>query len=215
MNADWLEILSKVRAGEMSVEEAAARLENSEPGARLETGTLEAHPDAGEPVEPLFAHVPYVSEEPDQPVQEDIQPDLGWWRNAWLILFWTGSGVIVLSALFMGWAYTGSRGFWMFCSWLPMLLGMLILALGWWSRQARWFHVRVNEAKGSKVSISAPLPLGLVSWFLRVFGPRIPSLREKHMDDMYMIFDALEEAEGPITVEVDDKDGEKVRVYIL
>lgn len=199
MNAEWLKILSMVRTGELSVEEAAVRLG-------------EVEPDATHEEEPLPAV--QAMEAPYQLAPEDIEPDLGWWKNAWLILFWAGTGIIVLSAVFMGWAYNGSRGFWMFCSWLPMLLGIFILVVGWWSRQARWFHVRVQDSDGSRVNISAPLPLSLASWFLRVFGSRIPAMREKHMEDLHLVFDALEEAEGPVTIEVDDKDGDRVRVYI-
>lgn len=219
MSDEYLDILNRVKSGAISVEEGARLLETLESGAQNaeaiaqsigEKNSMQveaAAPDVAAP-EAAAVNVPL-------PVEEDFQPELGWWKHAWMIPFWAGTVVVVLSAIFMGWANNNGRMFWFYCSWLPLLLGIFVLFLGWWSQRARWVHVRVLDANGSRVSVSLPLPLRLASWALRVFGPYIPKLREQHLDGLPMIFDALGQSEGPLSVEVDDEDGAKVRVYIL
>lgn len=196
MNDDSLDILKRVQSGEMSVEDGAARLE-----------AVESTEAAGASTPPPQARY--------EPTSEDISPDLGWWGSAWQILFWTGTAILALGAVMMGWAYSFNRHFWFYCSWLPMLLGTFVLLLGWWSQRARWIHVRVNGADGKRVSISIPLPLSLASWLLRVFGRWIPGIKEQNLGDLPTVLDALEKADGPVIVDVDDKDGDKVKIYII
>ena len=112
-----------------------------------------------------------------RPRLKEALPDLGWWKKGWLIPFWIGTGILVFGALQMGWAYSSKNFFWFNCAWLPMAFGLLVLFLSWWSQQARWVHVRVQDADGSRVSISLPLPLGLAGWGLRTFGRFIPNMK--------------------------------------
>jgi hypothetical protein len=207
MNPEWLDVLKKVKSGELSVDEAANRLSMmdavqgdesasviSSAAPRFETGA-EGEPPDGSSV-----------------------PDLGWWKNAWMVPFWIGTGIFILGAGLMAWAYSSTSGtpnFWFYCSWLPMLLGLLVLFLGWWSRQARWVHVRIQDSDGSKVNISMPLPLRLAGWFLRAFGPMIPAVKEQKLDFLPDIFDAVSQTRDPIWVDVDDEDGDRVKVYIV
>lgn len=210
MDAASLDILNKIRSGEMTVEEGARRLElleagPGEPGAQPQAETTS-------PGEGSYAgENETIVGQPEEP----IQPDLGWWKNAWWIVFSAGSGIVVLAAMFMGWAYSSQHMFWFTCSWLPMLLGLLVFFLGWWSRTARWVHVRVHGNDGGHVTISMPLPLRLAAWALRFLSPFIPKLREQNLEGLPDIFNALADTEGPLSVEVDDEDGSQVRVYIL
>ncbi len=210
MREDWLDILRRVKAGELSVEAASRYLEDLDL----------RNQQVGEPAELPERSSAFVEGTTDgetwqpAPIVEDIQPELGWWKEAWLIPFGVGTGILVLSAILMRWAYSSNHFFWFYCSWLPLLLGLLALFLGWWSRQARWLHVRVQDAGGRRVSISMPLPLRFAGWALRTFGHFIPQMQDVDLTDMPVIFSSLEEAEGPMTVEVDDG-GDRVRVYIL
>lgn len=197
MNPELLDVLKKVQNGELNVDEAANRLSMID-----EMPEQRAAPDILEPAQPV----------------EETEPDLGWWKNAWMVPFWVGTGIFILGAAIMAWSYSASSAspnFWFYCSWVPMLLGLLVLFLGWWSRQARWVHVRVKDADGSKVNISIPLPLRLAGWFLRVFGPLIPAVKEQKLDFLPEIFDAVSQTRDPIWVDVDDEDGDQVKVYIV
>lgn len=200
MNSNSMEILQQVKSGTLSVGEAARRLEELERGAP----EIDNYQPAAEPSETVFT-----------PQPEEPQPELGWWKNGWLIPFWAGTGIFVFSAVWMGWVYSGSQGVGFACSWMLMLFGMLILFLGWWSRQARWAHVRVQEASGSRFAISLPLPLGLSAWILRVLVPFVPQLREKNFEHLPGLLDAMAGVEGSISVEVNEADGQRVRVYII
>ena len=199
MNPEWLDVLKKVQSGDLGVDEAAKRL-----------GDLEEN-QAEPAVQEILPPSPYSqSSFGDAPAAEDTQPlmDVGRWKDAWMIPFWIGTGIFVLGALLMGWSYsTAARAnFWFYCSWLPMLLGLLVLFLGWWSRNARWVHVRVQSADGSRVNVSVPLPLRLAGWVLRAFGPMIPAVREQKLDFLPDILDAVSQTRDPIWVDVDDED---------
>ncbi len=190
----WLDILRKVKTGDISAEEADRLL--SEADDREAPAFL----PQGEPV-------PQVA--PEEPLA-----GLGWWKNAWLIPVWVGIAVLIFSAWLLTWGFTNERMFWFYCSWLPLALGMLVMILGVWSRQARWAHIRIRDEGGPKVTISVPLPIRLASWGLRTFGSRIKNLEDKHLETLPEILDALGDTRDPVTVEVDGDGGDHVRVYI-
>ncbi len=215
MNPDVLAILNQVKSGDLSVEVGAVQLQELEmrasmvPATNVETNGQHSMPASGD--QPPASAAQVFS----PPLEEDFTPDLGWRKKAWLIPYWAGTGILVLGAILMGWAYSSRHFFWFYCSWLPMLLGILVLFLGWWSQHVRWVHVRVNDADGSRVAISMPLPLRLTGWGLRVFGHYIPHMEQKVLDYMPELFQAMAKEKSPMTVEVDEKDGSRVRVYIL
>jgi hypothetical protein len=206
-HSEWLNILEKVQKGELTVAEAERMLK------AVDEPTGAANPGAASEA----AAAPLPSPEEPQPVRsipEDPLSGLGWWKNAWLLPVWVGTAILIFSAWLLAWGYSNERFFWFYCSWLPLALGILILTLGVWSRQARWAHVRIQDSHGTKISISVPLPIRLTSWALHFFAPRIPELRDKHLENLPDILNALGDTHDPIAVEVDDKDGEHVRVYI-
>jgi hypothetical protein len=140
------------------------------------------------------------------------------WRSFWWIPMWVGVGITVVAAWFMYWAWSASGfGFWFACTWLPFLLGVLVMALAWSSRTARWLHVRVHQKPGEKperIAISLPIPLRLTAWFLRIFGKKIPNMGNTSLDEVIMALDATS-PEAPFYVEVNEgDDGERVEVYI-
>ncbi len=219
MNPDVVAILNQVKSGELSVEVGAIQLQELELRASLVPAANGATPDqqsqSASGDQPPASAAQVSSPPVEEDFSSDLGSDLGWWKKAWLIPFWAGTGILVLGAIMMGWAYSSQHFFWFYCSWLPMLLGLLVLFLGWWSQNARWVHIRVNDASGSRVAISMPLPLSLTGWALRVFGHYIPHMEERVLENMPDLFHALEKEKSPMTVEVDEKDGSRVRVYIL
>jgi hypothetical protein len=218
MNSGWLDILNKVKTGELSVDQAAVQMEaldNAQAPAAVQMESL----DNGQAPAVLPAATPAGSAPQGAALQaeEDFQPEIGWWRHAWLVPLWIGILILVPSALLLNWSISNERFFWFYCSWLPLLLGLLVLVVGAWSRQARWAHVRVQPADGPHISISVPLPLQLAGWFMRIFGSQIKGLSKAKMSgaDVAHIIEALKECKEPISVEVDEKDGDRVRVYVM
>ena len=140
-------------------------------------------------------------------------------RRLWQIPLWIGIAVTVLSALGM---YAVMRGpgmnFWFYFLLLPLLLGVVVIAAAVGSRQARWIFVDVHQQPGERpehVFLGFPLPIGLTAWFLRVFGPLIPSLRKTNIDEIIQVIETGFSGSEPLIVNVDEGDaGERVRVYI-
>src|SRR5690606_29379357 len=90
------------------------------------------------------------------------------WRRWWLYPFVIGFVIVVIGASLMTWGYSSQALFWVSCSWIPLVLGVVILSASAWSSQARWVHVRVKDPKEKhNISISLPIPLGITSLFMR------------------------------------------------
>jgi hypothetical protein len=111
-------------------------------------------------------------------------------------------------------ATDAARG-WLVCGWLPMLLGLLVALLAFWSRRATWMHLRISEGGRRKIAFSLPLPLGLAAWVMRIAQPFVPQLRDTGVDDLIIALRESSARGEPFFVQVeDDQDGEKVEVYI-
>jgi hypothetical protein len=137
----------------------------------------------------------------------------------WQIPLWIGIAMTVLSALGM-YAVLQSSGtnFWFYFLLLPLLLGVLVIALAVGSQRARWIFIDVHQKPGQRperILLGFPLPLKFTAWFLRTFGPMIPSLRKTNVDDVIQVIETGFTGKEPLIVNVDEgEQGEKVQVYI-
>jgi len=207
MDSKWREILEQVERGEMTPEEGAERMAAQTRPFEPEQPAGSNDTRAGEPVS-----------EPE--VVEDFQGVLSFWKRWWMAPLWVGVIICVLSGLAMSSAASSGRMFWFYCAILPTLLGAFIIVLSFWSRKARWVHVRINESKNGhphKIAISLPIPTGLVGWGMETFGHQIPGLRDQPqvIDMMPEMMRAIGETGEPLVVEVNEKNGSEVRVYIM
>jgi hypothetical protein len=105
------------------------------------------------------------------------------------------------------------------CGWTPFMMGLAILTLGVWARNARWFHLRVSRSSGKVQSLvlSFPLPLTLVAWVLGALRSRLPWLQGTGVDEAILALrEGLEDKDDrPIYLDVSDDDGgEHVQVYV-
>lgn len=190
MQEEELRILNMVQEGQISATEAAALL------AAL-----------ANPVET------------EGEAQTVVEPDAAArWGRFWLYPLLAGGILLIVGALFMGLlSAVGAAHGWFICGWMPMILGVLLAILAWWSRSSTWLHLRIREGEGSrlKMAISFPLPLTLAAWALRVAEPFVPQLRDTGVDDLIIAL-RHSNAEGqPLVVDVDDDEsGERVQIYI-
>lgn len=154
--------------------------------------------------------------EPQIPPDRDEfhPPDAGCWAQAWLFLLIGGIASLALSAWFMNWAQVNGRGFWFACAWVPLLLSLFVLIFGAWSRGAHWAHVRVYTNDGKTIPISMPVPFVLLAWLLRIFGRFIPQYREQNLSFLPQVFMEMDRQRGLVTVEVHEKDGSQVYVWV-
>jgi len=187
---------------EMEIIEAAPASSSGPFAGNSPQGTSQERPDAGE--------------KPDAPEFEDVARKA---RQLWEIPLWFGVGITILSSY---WLYslvqTSNYGFWFFCAWMPLLFGVLLLALFAGSRTSRWLYVKVQQSEGEwprNITFGFPLPLGLVSWFLRNFGHNIEGLRHTNVDEIIQLVSEGVSSKSPLIVNVDEGNGdEKVQVYI-
>jgi hypothetical protein len=193
-----LRILSLIESGEISVEEGVRLMEElSEPES-----SAEDRPQP--PMEADPRPVPNLEPESRSTAETLHGPLVG---IVWRVVFGSGVAVLAGGGLLLARAYgrEGTPG--LVWGWVLFTLGVLVIALGWWLRQARWLTLRVREAGGRAFAIGLPLPLGLVVWALRVAKPFVPQLEEMGVDQLVLgMRDEL--AKGhPFVVNVDEGEG--------
>jgi hypothetical protein len=141
------------------------------------------------------------------------------WRKWWVIPFGIGSGITALGGwlMYLAWSAKGyGAGFYL--AWIPFLIGISILVLGWNSRTGPWLHVRIQQKPGEtpeRIRISLPLPIYFTAWILRTFGEYITGLKDSGLDEVILALGDKTEQDAPLSIDVqDDDDGEQVRIYI-
>jgi hypothetical protein len=144
----------------------------------------------------------------DQMQGAELDEEIARWKKWWFIPFSVGIAITMIGGLIMTWA------FWF--SWIPLLIGLLVTVLSWYSQRARWVHVRIRQRSGDKpqhIAFSLPIPLRIGTWFFRHFGSFIPNLQDKHLDDLLQTLDTSLSSDSPIYVHVNEDDAD-VQVYI-
>jgi hypothetical protein len=230
--SEQMRILKMIEDGEVSPEEGAKLLqelgsqptqpeaENTVMGLLEQIEKGELSPDEGidqlnqGAVIPTAVEPQFEEEEQQTPPPQISEEELNRWKNWWQIPMYVGIGVVILSAFWLNSAYQNSGyGFWFFCSWVPMALGVLLISLSWMSQKGPWIHVRVRGKEN--VAISMPAPLGLVGWGLRNFGHYVPNLDETAIDEIINALDQTTKSDTPMYINVEDEeDGEHVEVFI-
>jgi hypothetical protein len=128
---------------------------------------------------------------------------------------------VVLTVLASYWLFllvqNANYGFWFVFAWIPLLLGVLLVALSAGGMNARWLYVNVEQEPGEwpqHITLGFPVPLGLLGWTLRNFGHYAHGVDRERVDDVLTLL-ATADAHGPLIVNVDEGDhGERVQVYI-
>lgn len=157
----------------------------------------------------------------DRSLPPDPYPDMDRFRQYWRLPFAIGLFILLLVGLWLRTLYQNANGAFtlgMFCvtTFLIFTLSLTLLALA--SRRATWLHVRVQEQSGTRISVSLPLPLPLARWAIRIGRGFVP----KEVAEQLAIVDAFletaaDELRGPdaepITIQVDEGDGDRVLVY--
>jgi hypothetical protein len=210
METERIDILKKLEAGEIDVEQAAAQLAAVE---KPRTGALSAAGPEGSASDTPPAEDPGVEVLP--PAAGPTQLPESRWASFWIYPMLAGGGVLILGALIMALVYaTGAARGWLVCGWLPMLLGLGVILLALWTRRAPWLHVRVSEGGKRKIALSFPLPLTLAAWVVRLIQPFVPQLRESAVDELILALRDSRVPGEPLFVDVqDDEAGERVEVY--
>ena len=129
---------------------------------------------------------------------------------------------VVMTVLAAYWMYAltqnANYGFWFFCAWFPLLLGILLVVLSAGGINSRWLYVDIHQEPDEwpqRITFGFPIPFGLVSWGIRNFGHYAKDIDRAQMDGIVSALDASKTIDEPLIVNVDDGDGgERVQVYI-
>ena len=80
------------------------------------------------------------------------------------------------------------------------------------SGKARWMRVRVTDLKTGNVKVNVNLPMGLVNVGMKMGARFAPEMENVDLDE---IMESIKEgAQGKIVEVEDEKDGERVEIYI-
>ena len=206
-----LEILEMIQQGTISPDEGMKLIEaigESDEISEMEYATAKA--ELEEIVEPVGI-IDYV-----QKVDQEYLSKIKSW---WIIPFWIGVTITVLGGALIYWAWTTHGiGFGFVAAWIPFLIGVGLLVLGWNSRTGPWIHIRIKQNPGEKperIAISFPIPNRFIAWSLRTFSSFIPKMNLSGADEILLALGNYSQGDAPLTIDVEDSDdGEKVKIYI-
>ena len=218
--AERMRILEMVEQGAISSTEAIKLLESltgpdhEHPAPDID----EMLPEEAFPTTPPLPELDTNVEAADSPVPQS-DPNLEAWRQWWRIPLAIGAAIVLVSGVLLYVAFQNvGYGFWFFCTWVPLILGIVVMALAWYSRTARWLHLRIYQGSGEwpqRIALSFPLPIRISAWGLRKFGRWIPQLEDTSIDELLIALDQNTSTDQPFYVEVeDDEDGDRVQVFI-
>ncbi len=196
MDDAYLKVLQMIQAGAISAEEGARLLD----ALGQEPQPAEQPADESSPGEGAAAAAP-------------VGPP-SWARWAWIYPLAAGIGLLAVAGIFSGMVMRDGRQLgWLVCTLPLMVLGALVVAVAWWSRYARWLHVRVRDGR-KRIAVSLPLPLRLAAWVVRIAHPWVPQLQETAVDELILSLAEADSREGILAVEVNEGTDEQVRVYL-
>lgn len=197
-------ILKMVEDGKISADEAMTLIRALEQGA------------AEEQVQVIEAAPVPSSGKTEAPEFEEVKERA---RRFAMIPLWIG---VAFTVLFAGLMYSAMQnsgfGFWFYCLTFPFLLGVLLIAISAGGMSSRWLFVDVHQKPGEKpgrITLGFPVPLGLVAWFMKMFGHHIRGMDRDKVDGIVEMIKATGASSGPLIVNAqDEEDGERVMVYI-
>ncbi len=224
-----LEILNRLEKGEITPEEAARLLSVPEDGSpavpqtpmgvlgQVERGEitadeaahrLSARADINAKRQKPAPKVEVIPGKPTAAQRNFAQRTWGWW----LVLVAAGAVFAVLGGLWMNLDLRdGSLGLGFFCAWLPLSLGVLLLALGWLVRRGPWANVNFKSQRaGGRVRFDFDLPvsIGVAGSALHFVGDRVPSLDREDVDRLLQALENAGKTGEPIEIRTNSDDGE-------
>ena len=216
MSDERMHILRMIEEQQISSDEGIQLLEALFAGEEAAVDQIDSR-DEGEPgpSPPAVGKLTAEGELSEETVApRTAPPDFSGFHNLWLIPLVAGGFLSAVGLGFIVLIQTASPGsFFLLCGGIPLLLGLMTILLAFWSRTARWLHVRVRGEQ--RISLSFPLPLRLAGWVLRLARPYVPQLEETGLDEVILALDESLVGEEGFYVDVQDgEDGEQEQVYI-
>jgi hypothetical protein len=206
-------ILQMVEDGKISAVEAATLMRTlEEDAAEAEVEIIESETASGFESD--------VSSEPRRAEAPEFDEIKARARRFSSIPLWIGVFITVFSA----WAIyaiqqSAGANFWFYCMTLPLMLGVLLIALGAGGQSSRWIYVDVDRRNADPgdgprhITFGFPMPFGLVEWFFKTFGHTINGMNRGRVDGIVQMMHATRNSKEPLMINVDDHDA-RVQVFI-
>jgi len=197
MNEERLRVLEMLESRQISAEEAADLL-----------GALSEEAEEGEQGLVQAAVTPAAN-----------PPNYDWFRGLWRWPFAIGGIITLLLGLLLYSMIRSADGrvtLSLICTW-PLFVGaVLVTMLALWSRWATWVHIRIREKDGRRIAISLPAPVGLGEIVLRTARPLAGEDAKEHLVMAGAFLKEVRRAPDrePLMIDVNDDDGDQVRIYI-
>jgi len=208
-------ILQMVADGTITAEGAAGLMRALDDDT--DPGTNHADESAEAELEVIQPHQGSSYEKAEAPEFDRIKERA---RRFALIPLWIG----IIFTVFSAWAIYAIQqnvgvNFWFYCMTLPLLAGVLLIALGAGSRTSRWIYVDVDRRNAEPgdgprhITLGFPIPLGLVAWFFENFGHNFTGMSKGRVEGIIQMMNATKDSKEPLMINVDDDDAH-VQVYI-
>ncbi len=226
--SERMRILEQVDKGELSAEEGIGALSEAPSNNKAE--------EKGSPPSPLqvleaLEKGEISAEEATEQLADRSKPDetVPLTNNAyevssgleskkgrvWQLLITVGLGLILLSAFWMNTRIqSAGYDFWFFSAWLPLAIGVLLISIGWASRNAYWLSVNIHSSDNGgsdKLNFHIPLPLGILRWVIFRFEHRINGVNMAKLNELLTVKGPLKE---PIVIQIEDDDGDEIEAII-
>ena len=209
------QILKMIEDGKITAEEGLTLMQAL--GDEPEDAGVAELPVGGAGAEiPSFITEPGGEAEGEKKSDPEFDRKVNRFRSLWTIPLWIGVAITVAGAY---WMFSSMQvagfGFWFYFSWMPFLLGVLMVTVAFSSRTSRWIYVNVKQKPGETPQrIVIAFPFSLVSWLMMFAKGKIPERERGATEDvMRAIFESTKSTE-PLMVDVQEEDGEHVQVYI-
>lgn len=155
-------------------------------------------------------------------VHNEPPPDMARFRRFWQTPFFIALAALIVLGLWLRSLYQTSEGaitLGFVCLWSLFMLAFGLTVLAFMSRRSAWLHVRVRPQDGPRIAISLPLPLRLANWGIRIAESFAPDSARGNLQMADQFVRAAQEnweetRAEPITISVDDDDGDQVQIYI-
>ena len=205
MEQNRLDVLRRVESGEISLEEAVDRL------TEIENHQFYISP---QPVE--IINKPMVD---PQSTQTETKEKPSWSIVFWLIPLISG---VLLTVFSSTWLYqnffSSGLGYKFWLTWIPFIIGVFMMYIGWELQRARWINISIKQPKGKspqRIFLSFPLPFKFMGFILKLFKGKLPTtVSGVDIEELMLTLDQQFKKDEPLFLHVNDEDGTKVEIYI-
>jgi len=146
-------------------------------------------------------------------------PDLSRFRRWWRIPLFIAAISAVISGAGLVLMYQAGDQIAVFgfmCIWSIFIIALFTTVILLITRRSTWFYINVEEKDGSHFTFGMPMPLGWVNWIVKGARPFVPQRQAAHLETAGAFVSAMKDDPEamPIVIDVDDEDGDKVKIFI-